>query len=270
MRSTKSTERAAPSLGFIQLRCNPSMPSSLMEGLMKNYCVCFRNQRVHTQENSIPKVPELNQKTPQKLNDHDTKCYEEDKINTKAETENIFRIRLATELSNDDSEAESEEFTVRRTQTDLSARRDVVFKAVFRRLRKYFVKDFATISGPRPSQEDYPQRLQEYCKAKFPEVRLDRVSVVFDCIINAKGKLGTIPQEDVQLKEAISKLLHFYSEKKFRLMNDHPEFFHVLLHFIRLENVVRMVFKEQRWAFRKKVKAHLKKLETFATCMLNS
>ncbi|CAI2368370.1 unnamed protein product [Moneuplotes crassus] len=91
--------------------------------------------------------------------------------------------------------------------------------------------------------------------------------MVFDCIVNSKGRLGRIPQEDSQLKDLINKLLHFYSEKKFRLMHPYKEFFAVLLYFISLKSAVSLVFGEQRQMFQRKVKAHLHKLERFATLM---
>ncbi|CAI2386933.1 unnamed protein product [Moneuplotes crassus] len=252
----------------------------IMKELITKYCICMENDSTQQEKEGLSKSK--NKKDVQKINyeeskdykhpkEHDTKLHEEEKIPIKPSNEDAHesRPRFKSRPRALRHDSDSEEFTLYRNRTNYNTRKDVVFKATFRRLRKFFIKDFATSAGNNSWAEDYPQRLREYCRQKFPEAHLDRVCTIFDCVINFKGKLGTIPQEDPQLKDAMNKLLYFYSEKKFRLMNPHPEFFHVLLHFISLENVASLVFNEQRQTFKQKVRAHLQKLKVFATLMKN-
>ncbi|CAI2359396.1 unnamed protein product [Moneuplotes crassus] len=273
-------EKSHPSLNkYLSDQTGIQDTGKAMKELLAKYCICIDGHQASNPQNKASEAQKAESSKASEILVHEeakncnsSKSSEannpdEHKRTDKSTLQDASRLRSKTKSKAPKHDSDSEEFTLGRAQLNYNTRKDVVFKAAFRRLRKYFIKEFAKDSTSRQLKEDYPQRLRDYCKAKFPEARLDRVCVIFDCIVNAKGRLGTIPQEDTQLKDTISKLLYFYSEKKFRLMNEHPEFFHVLLYFISLENVVSLIFNEQKQAFQQKVKAHLNKLKVLATCM---
>ncbi|CAI2379440.1 unnamed protein product [Moneuplotes crassus] len=201
----------------------------------------------------------------------ESKQHDESKVDLDSECESQSQVKTSRRHRSKNEETESiEEFTLARPTQNYKTRRDLVYKAAFRRMRKYFIQDFKETTKHSLPETDYPSRLREYCAVKFPESNTDRVLVVFDCIVNSKGKLGAIPSEDRDLKNLTEKLMYFYSEKMFKRMRDHPEFLEMLLHFLNIEGVSNLIYSDNRVSFQRKVKTHLHKLKERTLRMLPS
>mmetsp|Transcript_19659 Transcript_19659/g.19305 ORF Transcript_19659/g.19305 Transcript_19659/m.19305 type:complete len:98 (+) Transcript_19659:352-645(+) len=92
------------------------------------------------------------------------------------ELENSGRIQRTTRQKSHNYESEPEdEFTLGRPAQSYKTRKDLVYKAAFRRMRKYFTQDFRAATKHHSSGTDYISRLREYCSYKFPESNSDRI-----------------------------------------------------------------------------------------------
>mmetsp|Transcript_15178 Transcript_15178/g.15059 ORF Transcript_15178/g.15059 Transcript_15178/m.15059 type:complete len:87 (+) Transcript_15178:236-496(+) len=48
------------------------------------------------------------------------------------------------------------------------SRKDVIYKAIFRRMRKFFMDDFLTTMGKKSIKFRFPQKVKDYCSFRFP------------------------------------------------------------------------------------------------------
>ncbi|CAI2379840.1 unnamed protein product [Moneuplotes crassus] len=245
---------------------NLSEINSFVQYLLRNYCACVRdyeNSSMHEQaSDSISK-------DPQQLVDQMPKRHEESKAEPSSEHGHSSRMEASPRHlpANNEPEA-TEEFTLGRVVESYKTRKDLVYKATFRRMRKHFIKDFREATKHSLSETNYPSKLREYCAAKFPASNIDRVLTAFDCVINSRGRFGSISHQDSELKSLIEKLMCFYSEKLFKIISSQPGFLEILLHFLSIEGVSSLIYSDQRVSFHRKVQTHLLQLKERAFQML--
>ncbi|CAI2381735.1 unnamed protein product [Moneuplotes crassus] len=250
---------------------NSAECSPTLDQLLSAYCVCTTSGNKSSQSVKPSKTAEPCHEKHQLLAVSEPKRNDESKV----ASDSKHKSHLKTKGSRCDNPKKDgadsvEEFTLARSSQNYKTRKDLVYKAALRRMRKYFIQDFKEATKHSLPETDYPSRLREYCAAKFPESNTDRALVVFDCIINSKGKLGAIPSEDRDLKNLTEKLMYFYSEKMFKRMRTHPEFLEALLHFLSIEGVSNLIYSDNRVSFQRKVKTHLHKLKERTLRMLPS
>ncbi|CAI2372664.1 unnamed protein product [Moneuplotes crassus] len=192
-------------------------------------------------------------------------------LESRHQTQEVIEESDTARYNPNNNVSESEE-VLGMTGGDLSykTRKDIVYKATFRRMRKYFIQDFLSTTELRSQHRDYLVCLIEYCAVNFPQCDINRACVIFDCIINAKNKLGAISQEDTQLKPRIERLMYCYSQKLFRTMSAHPVFLKIMLHFLGIEGVSSLIFSEPKVSFHPKVQTHLLNLRLTAAWMKES
>ncbi|CAI2376299.1 unnamed protein product [Moneuplotes crassus] len=233
-----------------------------IQAYFRTYCVCIKNVSSSRALVNSSNATEADHKDSKTLADSEPKQHDESVMEPQHEPENSGRIQRTTrqKLHNYESEPE-DEFTLGRPAQSYKTRKDLVYKAAFRRMRKYFTQDFRAATKHHSPETNYMSRLREYCSYKFPESNSDRICVAFDCVINAKGRFGVIPNQDTELKSLIEKLMHFYSEKIFKKIGSQSGFWDILLYFLSIEGVSSLIFSDQRVSFQRKVKAHLHKLK---------
>ncbi|CAI2360555.1 unnamed protein product [Moneuplotes crassus] len=145
------------------------------------------------------------------------------------------------------------------------SRKDVVYKAIFRRMRKFFTEDFQTTMGKKSIKSRYLQKVKEYCRIRFPNSDNEAVSTIFNCIINSRERLGKIRERDQLLKTKVADLVYMFSERRLKMMEDHPEFFDILLYFLNQPNTVNLISDEGSEEYFQKLRIHLGLLMRSAT-----
>ncbi|CAI2385674.1 unnamed protein product [Moneuplotes crassus] len=241
-----------------------------IEELLTTYCFCF-TQNVSINEPESPKDTGASAREYCKKSFHsELRPHEEVKTvpESRHQAQEVIEESDTARYNPNNNVSESEE-VLGMTGGDLSykTRKDVVYKATFRRMRKYFIQDFLSTTELHSQHRDYLVCLREYCAINFPQYGTSRVCEIFDCIINPKDKLGVFPDQDIPLKATIGRLMHCYSQKLFKRMNNQPEFLEILLHLLGIQGVNNLVFADPRVAFDQSVQAHLLSLRARAAWM---
>ncbi|CAI2362254.1 unnamed protein product [Moneuplotes crassus] len=242
----------------------------LVEQLQATFCFCFVDQIVEPR----PKKP--SQESKSKVKDSQESYHPVDKQLEEIKAEAIFepeptrlvgaKVFDGSEQMSNDSQSEPDSIHGG-PNSDYQTRKDVVYKATFRRMRKYFIRDFEITTRHNFQQRDYLTCLREYCTLKFSQCDIARTLVVFDCIVDSKNKLRAFPGEDRQLKATIGKLLYCYSGKLFKRMKAQPEFLEILLYFLNIQGVSNLIFSESEASFQQKVQTQLQNLRISVSWM---
>ncbi|CAI2379649.1 unnamed protein product [Moneuplotes crassus] len=242
--------------------------NALFKYMQASYCFCVGG---HRQENTSAKsleVPESLHKVSQQFVHLKLEQSEESKSIPKTEADNLLQVKAPARHQLDHGLSEIDE-ELEESSLNYKTRKDVVYKAAFRRMKKYFTQDFQVAFQDHFEQRDYLIRLQEYCSLKFPESNTSQACMMLDFIINPKNKLGVIPHVNRHLKRQVGKLMSCYSLKLFRQIEFRPEFLEILLHFLTIEGVGRMIFKDHRACFQSRVQTHLHQLKERAFWITN-
>ncbi|CAI2374296.1 unnamed protein product [Moneuplotes crassus] len=234
--------------------------NALFDCMQIIYCFCVGG---HRQENTSAKSSEVAEslnKDSQQFVHPKLEQSEESKSIPKTESEDLLQVEAPArhQLNGRHSEADDEP---EESSLKYRTRKDVVHKAAFRRMKKYFIEDFQMVTQHCSEQTSYLTKLQEYCSLRFQESNTSQACMMLDYIINPKNKLGVIPHEDRHLKRLVGKLVSCCSLKLLRQIETQPEFLEILLHFLVTEGVSRMIFEDHRVCFQSRVQIHLQQLK---------
>ncbi|CAI2385963.1 unnamed protein product [Moneuplotes crassus] len=144
------------------------------------------------------------------------------------------------------------------------SRKDVIYKAIFRRMRKFFMDDFLTTMGKKSIKSRFPQKVKDYCSFRFPACENETVSVIFNCIINSKEKICKIRSRDQPLRKKVSELVYMFSERRLKEMEEHPEFFEILMYFLNQPNTLNLISEDGTQEYLQKLRECLEQLAIVA------
>lgn len=136
-----------------------------------------------------------------------------------------------------------------------SLRKDVIYKTIFRSIRKFFISDFrkffdftkCTKHLNSEASGELIAQIGSYISARFGHTQnSQRLGVLLLCIIDSKQRYWTIGPELQAMNREITSLLYSYNKRKLAQLLGAQEFLEIVLHFLSQADILDLTMKERK------------------------